>query len=92
MELKLVYRTLRKISDWTVTGYYSDCVVQGSENVPETGPLIMYVAAAVYPFYTTTLPYPRAPTHHNELVDIGALVMSLYPHRLYLLTQLLFCK
>ena len=79
MELKLVYRTLRKISDWTVTGYYSDCVVQGGENVPETGPLIMYVAAAVYPFHTTTQPYPRAPTHHNELVDIGALGMSLIP-------------
>ena len=54
MELKLVYRTLRKISDWTVTGYYSDCVVEGGENVPETGPLIMYVAAAVHPFHTTT--------------------------------------
>lgn len=41
MELKVVYRTLRKVSDWTVTGYYSDCVVEGGENVSETGPLII---------------------------------------------------
>lgn len=43
MELKLVYRALRKISDWTVTGYYSETDVQGVENVPDDGPLIMYV-------------------------------------------------
>ena len=41
MELKLVYRVLRKISDWTVAGYYSETYVEGKGNVPEGGPLIM---------------------------------------------------
>lgn len=41
MELKLVYRILRKISDWTVEGYYSETYIEGQENVPGDGPLIM---------------------------------------------------
>jgi len=41
MELKLVYRVLRTISDWTVAGYYSETYVEGKANVPEGGPLIM---------------------------------------------------
>ncbi|KAF8628300.1 hypothetical protein AX17_006003 [Amanita inopinata Kibby_2008] len=41
MEPKLVYRTLRKISDWTVNGYYSQVWVEGQENVPADGPLII---------------------------------------------------
>ncbi|KDR79223.1 hypothetical protein GALMADRAFT_243122 [Galerina marginata CBS 339.88] len=41
MELKLVYRALRKISDWTVTGYYSESYVDGQANVPKNGPLII---------------------------------------------------
>ncbi|KAK7049857.1 hypothetical protein VNI00_005287 [Paramarasmius palmivorus] len=40
-ELKLAYRTLRKISDWAVTGYYDDVNVQGYENVPKDGPVII---------------------------------------------------
>jgi len=43
MQLKLVYRALRKISDWVVSGYYSDVYVEGEENVPSRGPMIMYV-------------------------------------------------
>jgi hypothetical protein len=43
MELKLVYRTLRKISDWAVARFYSEIYVDGIENVPEKTPLIMYV-------------------------------------------------
>ncbi|KAH9476178.1 hypothetical protein JR316_0011749 [Psilocybe cubensis] len=41
MELKLVYRVLRKISDWTVAGYYSETCVEGQENIPAHGPLII---------------------------------------------------
>ncbi|KAF9562082.1 glycerol-3-phosphate O-acyltransferase [Agrocybe pediades] len=41
MELKLVYRILRKISDWTVAGYYSETYIEGQENVPKEGPLII---------------------------------------------------
>ncbi|KAF8154540.1 hypothetical protein B0H34DRAFT_660490 [Crassisporium funariophilum] len=41
MELKLVYRALRKVSDWTVGGFYEECWVEGEENVPEDGPLII---------------------------------------------------
>ena len=41
MELKLVYRVLRTISDWTIAGYYSEIHVEGKGNVPEDGPVIM---------------------------------------------------
>ena len=53
MELKLVYRGLRQISDW-VLRYYSEVYVDGQENVPPDGPLIMCV----------TTP---APTSHQRL-------------------------
>jgi hypothetical protein len=43
MELKLVYRFLRQVSDWVLDGYYSEVVVEGEENVHIKGPLIMYV-------------------------------------------------
>ncbi|ESK94754.1 glycerol-3-phosphate o-acyltransferase [Moniliophthora roreri MCA 2997] len=41
VELKLVYRTLRKISDWTIAGYYDGVQAHGRENVPKDGPLII---------------------------------------------------
>ncbi|KAF8915691.1 hypothetical protein CPB85DRAFT_1292856, partial [Mucidula mucida] len=41
MNLKLVYRVLRKISDWTVYGFYSEVYVQGTDNVPTDGPIII---------------------------------------------------
>ncbi|KAF8882119.1 hypothetical protein BD779DRAFT_1544035 [Infundibulicybe gibba] len=41
MELKLVYRILRKISDWTLAGFYSEVYVEGQENVMKDGPLIV---------------------------------------------------
>lgn len=41
MELRLVYRILRKVSDWTLETFYSEVYVDGAENVPKTGPLIM---------------------------------------------------
>lgn len=41
MESKLVYRSLRQISQWTVDGFYDKVHVCGEENVPETGPLIV---------------------------------------------------
>ncbi|KAF9025222.1 hypothetical protein BDZ89DRAFT_953942 [Hymenopellis radicata] len=41
INLQLVYRALRTISDWTVHGYYSELYVQGEENVPRDGPLII---------------------------------------------------
>ncbi len=40
MELKLVFRGLRQISDWALR-YYSEAYVDGKENVPRDGPLIM---------------------------------------------------
>ena len=43
MQLQLVFRFLRKISDWTVHGFYSEVHLEGRENVAEGGPLIMYV-------------------------------------------------
>ena len=44
MELKLVYRGLRQVSDWALR-FYSDISVDGAENVPKDGPLIMCVRA-----------------------------------------------
>ncbi|KAL0579986.1 hypothetical protein V5O48_001989 [Marasmius crinis-equi] len=41
VELKIVYRILRKISDWTLAGYYDEVEVYGHENVPQEGPLIL---------------------------------------------------
>ncbi|KAJ3510928.1 hypothetical protein NLJ89_g4397 [Agrocybe chaxingu] len=41
MELRLVFRALRKISDWVVGGYYSQTLVEGKDHVPATGPLII---------------------------------------------------
>ncbi|KAF5339816.1 hypothetical protein D9611_009144 [Ephemerocybe angulata] len=41
MELKLVYRFLRQVSDWVVDNYYSEVVVEGEENVPIHGPIII---------------------------------------------------
>ncbi|KAK0495757.1 hypothetical protein EDD18DRAFT_1354256 [Armillaria luteobubalina] len=35
MTLKLVYRILRQLSDWTVDGFYSEVYVEGAENVPK---------------------------------------------------------
>jgi glycerol-3-phosphate O-acyltransferase / dihydroxyacetone phosphate acyltransferase len=41
MESKIVYRTLRRISQWTLDGFYSEVYVSGEENVPKDGPLIV---------------------------------------------------
>ncbi|RDB26185.1 Glycerol-3-phosphate O-acyltransferase 1 [Hypsizygus marmoreus] len=41
MELKLVYRALRKISDWTLAGFFSEVYVEGQRNVGKDGPLII---------------------------------------------------
>jgi hypothetical protein len=43
MELKLVYRALRKISEWTLGGFYEEVYVDGQEHVPKDGPLIVCV-------------------------------------------------
>ncbi|KAI5886623.1 uncharacterized protein SCHCODRAFT_02642185 [Schizophyllum commune H4-8] len=41
MEPKLVYRCLRQLSVWVTDNYYSEVVVEGAENVPKTGPVIL---------------------------------------------------
>ncbi|KAL5505086.1 hypothetical protein ACEPAH_7749 [Sanghuangporus vaninii] len=40
-ELKLVYRILRLISDWTLSGFFSEVCVEGVENVQREGALIL---------------------------------------------------
>lgn len=40
MPLLLVYRALRKASEW-MQAFYSDVLVEGQENVPNDGPLII---------------------------------------------------
>ncbi|KAJ3508497.1 hypothetical protein NMY22_g16594 [Coprinellus aureogranulatus] len=93
MELKLVYRFLRQVSDWVVDNYYSEVVVDGVENVPLHGPIIMYVRfditlrhasgdgrsrKAIFAFGLT-----RASTHPNEMIDIACLAAKM-PHRRHL--------
>ncbi|KAL0952573.1 hypothetical protein HGRIS_006829 [Hohenbuehelia grisea] len=41
MELQLVYRFLRRLSDWILDRYYSEVFVDGKENVPRHTPLII---------------------------------------------------
>lgn len=43
MRYKLVYRSLRKMAEWALDGFYSEVYVSGQENVPTTGPILMYV-------------------------------------------------
>ncbi|KIK98623.1 hypothetical protein PAXRUDRAFT_133855 [Paxillus rubicundulus Ve08.2h10] len=62
MQLMLAYRVLRKISDWTMSGFYSEVYVSGKENIPQDGPIII------------------AATHHNEIIDIAALSVTI-PYR-----------
>ncbi|KAK0440329.1 hypothetical protein EV421DRAFT_1962302 [Armillaria borealis] len=62
MTLKVVYRILRQLSHWTVDGFYSEVYVEGAENVPKDGPLIV------------------AATHHNEIIDVAALAVTI-PYR-----------
>ena len=40
MNLKLVFRALRRISRWALE-FYSEVYVVGGENVPRAGPLIV---------------------------------------------------
>ena len=39
----IVYKALRQISEWTLSTFYSEVTVRGQENIPQNGPLIMYV-------------------------------------------------
>lgn len=41
MDFMIVYIILRKISEWSLSTFYSGVYVQGEENVPQDGPLIM---------------------------------------------------
>ncbi|KAJ6494808.1 hypothetical protein C8R47DRAFT_974336 [Mycena vitilis] len=41
MELRLVYRILRKVSDWALANFYSEVYVVGEQNVPKETPLII---------------------------------------------------
>ncbi|KAK7454018.1 hypothetical protein VKT23_011529 [Stygiomarasmius scandens] len=41
VELKLVYRFLRKVSDWTTSSYYSDVLVVGADHIPKDHPIII---------------------------------------------------
>ncbi|KAJ4475579.1 hypothetical protein J3R30DRAFT_569368 [Lentinula aciculospora] len=69
MELQLVYRVLRKISDWTVTGYYSDILVEGSENILNIQHGIQHGRVDG--------PVILCSSHHNEMIDIATLAMTM---------------
>ncbi|KAJ3740452.1 hypothetical protein DFH05DRAFT_1508887 [Lentinula detonsa] len=73
MELQLVYRILRKISDWSVTGYYSEILVEGSENVLN----IQHDSVDAKRKDTINGPVILCSTHHNEMIDIATLAMTM---------------
>ncbi|KAF7312287.1 Glycoside hydrolase family 5 protein [Mycena indigotica] len=66
MELHVVYRILRKISEWaSVDGYYfSEVYVNGEQSVPKNTPIIL------------------TPSHHNELLDVGLLAATIPHRRM----------
>lgn len=67
MELKIVYRILRKISDWSVGGFYSEVYVEGHENMTRDKPLIMYV-----PHYIVVRkPSPMSFGHFSNFVRLS---------------------
>lgn len=35
------HRILRKAGEWTMNGFFKEIQVQGQENVPEEGPLVV---------------------------------------------------
>jgi glycerol-3-phosphate O-acyltransferase / dihydroxyacetone phosphate acyltransferase len=76
VELKLVYRILRKISTWILAGFYSEVHVEGQDNVPRSGALIMCVSSHLRPTNTNEKS-GSASCHHNEIVDIA--VLSEFP-------------
>ncbi|KAJ7494712.1 hypothetical protein B0H11DRAFT_2003083 [Mycena galericulata] len=41
MELRLVYRILRKVSDWALVGFYSEVYIDSRNNVSKDAPLII---------------------------------------------------
>jgi len=70
MELKMVYRVLRKLSGWVIWGWYSEVYIEGTENVLQAGPLIVYVLRLGN---DRLLRCDRVSTHHNEMIDVAAL-------------------
>ncbi|GAW07945.1 glycerol-3-phosphate o-acyltransferase [Lentinula edodes] len=72
MELQLVYRILRKISDWAVTGYYSEILIDGPENVLNIQHGVDEKSAK-----RTNGPVILCSSHHNEMIDIATLAMTM---------------
>ncbi|KAH7890472.1 hypothetical protein F5I97DRAFT_1835619 [Phlebopus sp. FC_14] len=62
MQLMLAYRLLRKISDWSMFGFYSEVSCQWGQERQRDGPLF------------------RNATHHNEIINIAALSVTI-PYR-----------
>ncbi|KAF8823712.1 hypothetical protein HHX47_DHR9000039 [Lentinula edodes] len=72
MELQLVYRILRKISDWAVTGYYSEILIDGPENVLNVQQGVDGKGAK-----RTNGPVILCSSHHNEMIDIATLATTM---------------
>ena len=41
MDFMIIYIILRKISEWSLSTFYTGVNVEGGDNVPENGPLIL---------------------------------------------------
>ncbi|KAJ3809074.1 hypothetical protein F5876DRAFT_44693 [Lentinula aff. lateritia] len=72
MELQLVYRILRKISDWAVTGYYSEILIEGPENAFNIQQGVDGKGAK-----RTNGPVILCSSHHNEMIDIATLATTM---------------
>jgi glycerol-3-phosphate O-acyltransferase/dihydroxyacetone phosphate acyltransferase len=52
MELRLVYRILRKISEWALVDFYSEVYVDDGQQtqtirVPKDAPIILYLSSGI---------------------------------------------
>ena len=71
MNLKIVFRILRRMSLWSLE-YYSDVHVAGREHIPKAGPLIVCVCLE-FRATLTSHALNSTPCHHNEIIDIATL-------------------
>jgi hypothetical protein len=69
MDFMIVYVILRKIADWSLSHFYTAVHIDGRENVPKDGPLLMYVRSSplssLFSWYTTS--FQDAPTITTSL-------------------------
>jgi len=70
-DIKALHRLIRFISGLAVTSFFTEVRVIGGENVPKTGPIIVYVVScSAFPVFKAHGCYRNSTaTHHNMMLD-----------------------